>query len=121
MNPKKHSEFKEDIASELGLHQNVVNDFISYYYSQLRKELSNLTASHIYVQGLGTFSLKMNKLKKSISKNKSILGNLKKTTYKGMEKTHAVNIKLEKQEKAYERMLEEIEEKNKFKQEKNGH
>ena len=41
MNPKKHSEFKEDIASELGLHQNVVNDFISYYYSQLRKELSN--------------------------------------------------------------------------------
>jgi hypothetical protein len=36
-----------------------------------------------------------------------------------MEKTHAVNIKLQKQEKAYQRMLEEIEEKNKFKQEKN--
>jgi nucleoid DNA-binding protein len=121
VNPKKHSEFKEDIASELGIHQNVVNDFISYYYSQLRKELSNLSANHIYVQGLGTFSLKMNKLKKAISKNKSILGNLKKTTYNGMEKTHAVNIKLQKQEKAYQRMLDEIEEIKNFKQTKNGH
>ena len=51
------------------------------------------------------------KPKKPVKRVKKV----KKTTYKGMEKTHAVNIKLQKQEKAYERMLEEIEEKNKFK------
>ena len=72
MKPKKHNEFKKDIAKEVGVHSNVVNDFISYYYAQVRKELSNLTATNIYVQGLGTFSLKKGKLKNAIIKNKNI-------------------------------------------------
>ena len=119
MRPKKHTEFKKDIAKEVSVHPNVVNDFIAYYYTQLRKELSNLPATNIYVQGLGTFSLKKAKLKKAIIKNKSILGNLKKTTYKGMEKTHAVNDKLQKQEKAFERIEGEIKNKQEFKKRKN--
>lgn len=120
MKPKKHSEFKKDIAKQVGVHSNVVNDFISYYYAQVRKELSNLTATNIYVQGLGTFSLKKGKLKNAIIKNKNILGNLKKTTYKGMEKTDAVNAKLQKQEKAFKMMEEELKSRQEFKKRKNG-
>ena len=119
MKPKKYSEFKKDIAHTVGVHSNVVNDFITYYYTQVRKELSNLSASNIYVEGLGTFSLKKAKLKKAIIKNKSILGNLKKTTYIGMEKTHAVNDKLQKQEKAFKKLEEEIKNKQEFKKRKN--
>ena len=119
MKPKKYSEFKKDISDKVELHPEVVDDFVSFYYAQVRKTLSNLTAVHVYVENLGTFSLKKQKLEKAIKKNKSILGNLKKTTYKGMEKTHAVNDKLKKQETALEMLNEAINKKSQFKKNKN--
>jgi len=117
--PKKYSEFKKGISDEVGLHPEVVDDFVSFYYAQVRKALSNLTAVHIYVENLGTFSLKKQKLEKAIKRNKSILGNLKKMTYKGMEKTHAVNDKLKMQEEALKMLNEAIEKKLEFKNKKN--
>ncbi len=119
MKPKKYSEFKKGISDKVGLHHEVVDDFISFYYAQVRKALSNLTDVHIYVENLGTFSLKKQKLEKAIKRNKSILGNLKKMTYKGMEKTHAVNDKLEMQEEALRMLNESIERKLEFKKKKN--
>ena len=119
MKPKKYSEFKKGISDEVGLHPEVVDDFVSFYYAQVRKALSNLTAVHIYVENLGTFSLKKQKLEKAIKRNKSILGNLKKMTYKGMEKTHAVNDKLKMQEEALKMLNEAIEKKLEFKNKKN--
>lgn len=120
MNPKKHKQFKDGIAEQVGVHPDVVDDFISYYYAQVRKALSNLVHVNVYVENLGTFSLKKNKLEKAIKKNKSILGNLKKTDYKGMEKTHAVNDRLEKQQGALRMLNEAMEEKKKFKEKRNG-
>ena len=120
MKPKKHSEFKKGIAEKVKVHPEVVDDFISYYFAQVRKALSNLTAVHVYVEGLGTFSLKKQKLEKAIKRNKSMLGNLKKITYNGMEKSHAVSDKLEKQEKALEMLNDAIEKKKQFKKEKNA-
>tara|TARA_B100001778_G_scaffold333801_1_gene343227 strand:- start:5905 stop:6270 length:366 start_codon:yes stop_codon:yes gene_type:complete len=117
--PKNHNYFKEGIADEVGVHKEVVDDFVTYYYAQVRKALSNMKAVNIYIDGLGTFSMKKNKVEKAIKRNKSILGNLKKRTYNGMEKTHAVNNKLEMQENALTMIEEAIKEKNKFKQSKN--
>ena len=51
--------------------------------------------------------------------HKNILGNLKKTTYKGMEKTDAVNAKLQKQEKVFKMMEEELKSRQEFKKRKN--
>ena len=115
MKPKSHSEFKKDIAEQVGVHSDVVDDFVTYYYAQVRKALSNLQAVNVYVEGLGTFSLKKNKIEKAIKKNKSILGNLKKRTYNGMEKTNAVNDKLKLQENALKMIEEAIEKKKNFK------
>ena len=120
MNPKKHKEFNKGIADELQIHPEVVDDFISFYYSQLRKELSNLSAVNIYVQGLGTFSLKKTKLEKSIKRKKSMLGNLKKITYNGFEKSLAIQESLDLEEKALELVKEAIEKKKEFKKNKNG-
>tara|TARA_B100000424_G_C22472718_1_gene277086 strand:+ start:111 stop:476 length:366 start_codon:yes stop_codon:yes gene_type:complete len=119
MKPKNHNDFKEGVAEKVGVHKEVVDDFITYYYAQVRKALGNLTAVNVYVEGLGTFSMKKNKIEKAIKKNKSILGNLRKRTYNGMEKTHAVNNKLEMQENALNMIKEVIEEKKKFKESKN--
>ncbi len=38
MNPKNYKQFKEGIAEEVGVHQNVVEDFITFYYGRLRKK-----------------------------------------------------------------------------------
>ena len=120
MNPKKHKEFNKGIADELQIHPEVVDDFISFYYSQLRKELSNLSAVNIYVQGLVTFSLKKTKLEKSIKRKKSMLGNLKKITYNGFEKSLEIQESLDLEEKALELVKEAIEKKKEFKKNKNG-
>ena len=49
MNPKKHKEFKKGIAEKVGVHQQVVDDFISFYYSKIRKKLSTLDYPRIKV------------------------------------------------------------------------
>ena len=81
MKPKSHKVFKTDIAKEVGVHASVVDEFVSFYYSRVRSTLSNLEHSKVFIDGLGTFSIRKVKLEKAIKKNKSYLGNLEKNTY----------------------------------------
>ena len=118
MNPKTYKKFKENIAEEVGVHPNVVDDFVAFYYILLRKNLSQITYPRIYVEGLGTFVLRKQKLDKSIKRNKDILGNLGKQTYNAYEKTIAVKEKLENLERAQKMYVEMLEEKQKFKTQK---
>ena len=83
MIPKSHKVFKEGIAEEVGAHSSVVDEFVNFYYEKVRENLSALTDSNIFLDGLGTFSLRKIKIKKAIIKNKSYLGNLEKTNYSG--------------------------------------
>ena len=118
MNPKSYKNFKEGIAEEVGVHPNVVEDFVTFYYGRLRKNLSELTFPRIFVDGLGTFVLRKQKLEKTIKRNKDILGNLGKQTYTGYEKTMGVKEKLEKLEAANKMYNEMIEQKKEFKNSK---
>lgn len=118
MKPKSHKDFKEGIADEVGVHQSVVDDFISFYYAKVRSKLSNLEFPRIYLDGLGTFYLRKNKLEKAIKRNKSILGNLAKRTYAGFAKSEDVQRDIEKMEKALEQMEKDILNKKKFRNER---
>lgn len=100
MNPKKHKDFKEGIAEEVGVHEKVVDDFIKFYYSKLRTCLTNLEYPRINVEGLGTFIIRKRKLDAQISRYKSMLGNIVNTTYNGYEKSIALKKKLEILERA---------------------
>jgi len=95
VNPKKHKEFKKGIAEEVGVHQQVVDDFISFYYSKIRKKLSTLDYPRINVEGIGTFYLRKGRLETAIKKHKSMLGNVAKRTYNGYAKSESIisNIK----------------------------
>ena len=116
--PKSHKDFKEGIADEVGVHQSVVDDFISFYYAKVRSKLSNLEFPRIYLDGLGTFYLRKNKLEKAIKRNKSILGNLAKRTYAGFAKSEDVQRDIEKMEKALKQMEKDILNKKKFRNER---
>ncbi len=120
MKPKKHKEFKKGIAQEIGVHQNVVDDFIKFYYDKVRDGLSTLGYPRVYVDCLGTFVVRKGRLDKSIKRNKDILGNISKQTYKGYEKSVIVAEKLKNMERVQADYEQIFKEKAAFKQKKNG-
>jgi len=115
MHPKSHKEFKKEIAEDVGVHPQVVDDFITFYYAKLRKKLANLSFPRVYVEGLGTFELRKNKLDKAIMKNKSLLGNIAKRTYNGYAKSEDVKEDILKMEAAMKQIEEDLLNKKKFK------
>jgi nucleoid DNA-binding protein len=119
VNPKKHKDFKGGIADEVGVHQQVVDDFISFYYSKLRKKLSNLAYPRINVEGLGTFEMRKGKLETAIKKNKSMLGNIAKRTYNGYAKSETISKNIEDMSAALEKIKDAKLRKEKFKSKKN--
>lgn len=115
MRPKSHKEFRENIAKEVGVHPQVVEDFITFYYAKVRKKLSQLDFPRIYLQGLGTFELRKTKLEKAIMKNKSLLGNIAKRTYNGYAKSEDIKKDVEQMESALDQMHKDLLDKEKFK------
>ena len=117
LKPKSHKSFFQDVASEIGVHKDVVEDIVAFYYGKVRKNLSNLTDTHINVSNLGTFKLRKKRLENNIKRNKDIIGNLEKMTYKGYDKYVPVKNKLKQMEDALSMLNEKINLKKKFKNE----
>lgn len=115
MHPRSHKEFSKEIAEQVGVHPQVVDDFITFYYGKLRKKLSNLSFPRVYVEGLGTFEIRKNKLEKAILKNKSLLGNIAKRTYNGYAKSENVTKDILQMENALEQIKEDLINKKEFK------
>ncbi len=72
MIPKNYKVFKDNIADEVGVNQSVVDDLISFYYSKIRNSLSNIDDLNIYIDNLGTLSIRKARLEKAIIKIKVI-------------------------------------------------
>ena len=117
MKPKNHKSFFESVAKEVGVHKDVVDNLVTFYYSKVRKSLSDLEDTHVNITSLGTFSLRKSRLEKTIRRNKDILGNLEKMTYKGYDKYIPVKNKLEKMEKVLEKLNIKLKAKKDFKNE----
>lgn len=119
MKPKSHKIFKEGIAEEVGVHESVVDEFVSFYFGKVRDALSSLEDPRVFVEGLGTFAIRKTRIEKAIAKNKSYLGNLEKHTYNGYDKTVATKEKIKKLEGMLERIEASIQEKKEFKLKRN--
>ena len=117
MNPKNYRDFYKDIANEAEVHNDLVNDFIFFFYDKVRKSLSNLSDPNINLPNLGTFSIRVGKLKKNIKRNKDILGNLQKMTFDGYDKSVPVKKKLKAMEDLLEIVEKNIKNKKRFKDE----
>ena len=117
MKPKSHKAFFEEVAKEIGVHKDAVDDLVTFYYSKVRKSLSELEDTHISVANLGTFVLRKSKLEKAIKRQKDILGNLEKMTYKGYDKYVPVKEKIKSLEKALKLVKEKLKKKKDFKNE----
>ena len=117
MNPKKSKQFYSEIAKKADVHKDVAADLIYFFYEKFRNNLSDLSSHKLILPNLGTFTLRKTKLEKAIKKNKDILGNLQKNTYKGYEKSIAVKAKLKQMETALINLNKNLKEKKDFKNE----
>jgi len=115
MNPKKSKIYKQDIAQQLGIHEDVVDAFIEFYYQKVREALSNLEYPKIYLTNLGTFNIRVNRVKENLKKQKDMLGNITKQTYNGYEKSVGIKEKIEEYDKILNMHYEILEQKNEFK------
>lgn len=117
MKPKSHKSFFEEVSKEIGVHKDVVDDLVTFYYDTVRKNLSNITHNKISVSNLGTFSLRKNKLIKAIKRQKDILGNLEKMTFDGYDKSVPIKEKIKDMERGLDMVNKSIIKKKKFKNE----
>tara|TARA_R100000781_G_C4050746_1_gene117463 strand:+ start:521 stop:880 length:360 start_codon:yes stop_codon:yes gene_type:complete len=117
LRPKSHKSFFEEVSKEIGVHKDVVEDLVAFYYAKVRKNLSTLSYHKINVSNLGTFSLRKNKLIKAIKRQKDILGNLEKMTFDGYDKSVPVKEKIEEMERGLDLLNKSIIKKKNFKNE----
>ena len=73
MVPKKAKEFKKATAEDLGLSENLVNNFIDFYWQRVRKLMSDLEHEAIQIPNLGTFKVKHWRIDETVEKHKATI------------------------------------------------
>jgi hypothetical protein len=72
--PKKANEFKKETAKDLDLPENLVSDFIDFYWDRVRTNMTQLNYESIYIPNLGTFKVKHWKIDETIENHKATIG-----------------------------------------------
>lgn len=105
MIPKKPKLIIKQVSEELDISESMIDDIVSFYYKQVRLNLSSLENLKINIPGLGDFIMRKELVKKLIKKQESFRNatdtetfskyhNLKQTERK-LEKLYAAQIKIE--------------------------
>jgi hypothetical protein len=68
MNPKKATKYYKQVAEDLNVEESLVEDFIEFYYKNIRFCLSNLGNPRINIDGLGHFIAKPSWVRRSIER-----------------------------------------------------
>jgi len=119
--PKKPKEILDKIISENGLSKNFTEDAVSFYWSEVRRHLSNMDSPSLTVTKLGIFNIKYWKIDEFIDSYKRHLENKepltwKEATYrKQMEKQYENFVKIKKtMDKEFDRKLEKKEKRKQY-------
>lgn len=112
MIPKKPQVIIKQVAEEMNLPQSLVDDLISFYYKEVRKNLSSLEHNKLNLPGLGDFII----LKSAVHRLSDRYVNLSKEyntdTFKNYHNLKIAQSKLERLEAA-KKNIEEFQEKKK--------
>ena len=96
MLPKTSKELIKQTTEELNLDEELVNDIITFYYSEVRNCLRDLEHYNIQVSYVGTFKIKKNKLRQLFIKYKKHLAVLTKNTFGQMQIRKDLNDRMAK-------------------------
>jgi nucleoid DNA-binding protein len=115
MIPKKANKLYKQVAEELNVEENLVEDFIEFLYKEVRGCLSDLKHPRINVEGLGHFAAKPNWIRRSIERSTKILENHDTSTFGAYSKKVRVEEKLNLLIKLEEKISVEENRKKEFK------
>jgi nucleoid DNA-binding protein len=114
MIPKKPQVIIKQVAEDLNLSESLVDDLISFYYKEVRKNLSSLEHPKVNLVGLGDFII----LKRSVDRLTTKFINLSKEyntdTFKNYHNLKVAESKLERLAHATKNIEEFAELKKKF-------
>jgi 4-alpha-glucanotransferase len=118
MIPKKSNQLYKELAEEINVPVELVEDLIQSYYNKIRNNLTGLTHPRINVEGLGQFVARPGLVKKSIQRYKKALDSHDTSTFKAYYNKKMLEDKVECLENL-EKIIDEQElKKQKFKQDK---
>jgi hypothetical protein len=114
LNPKKAKDFIPEIATKLGVKEEMVEDLINFVFSQQKKKMSSLQHLQVCIPYLGLFRLSYKKLKEFSEKHKNVAGKQVKTI-KGLKFKEDALLKKEKVDEAIARWKKEYKRMNQVK------
>ncbi len=76
MVPKKAKDFRKATAEDTGYSEELICSILDFYWTRIRKEISDLTYPSINIPSLGTFKIKHWKLDETIEHYDQILGRI---------------------------------------------
>lgn len=73
MVPKKANDFKKSVAEELGLSEDLVSNFIDFFWDRVRTHMSELNYETLQIPNLGTFKVKHWKIDETVESHKATI------------------------------------------------
>ena len=73
MIPKKSRTLYKEISEDLNLSEDLIQDFVEFYYKEVRSNLTELKHPRINIDGLGQFVIRTYSVRKAIPRYKKIL------------------------------------------------
>lgn len=104
----------------LGCEHQLVDDAVWFFYSEVRRSLTEMKGPIMQIDNLGSFKVKAAELPKLVHKYEKHLGVLKPETYNQMATKKDLEIKLERVTNLMKMIKEEKERKVEFYNWKNG-
>jgi nucleoid DNA-binding protein len=120
MIPKRSSLLYKEVAEELNIPAELVEDLVQSFYKNIRHGLTNLSHPRINVEGLGQFVARPGLVKKSIQRYKKALDSHDTSTFKAYYNKKMLEDKVECLENLSVKIEEMDLKKNKFKEDKYG-
>jgi hypothetical protein len=118
MIPKKPNLLYKQVAEEMNISEVLVDNFMTFYYKEVRKNLSELNYTKINIDGLGVMAVKPRTVDGLIDKYKSKLSKLNTDTMDNYHYKKRIEGKVELLEKTKNLLEADKEVKNKFLKEK---
>lgn len=95
MIPKKSTLLYKDVSEDLNITIDLVEDFIEYYYKEIRKNLTGLTYPRINIDGLGHFVAKTGIIRKAIPRYTKALESHDTSTFSAYFNKKGIETKLD--------------------------
>jgi nucleoid DNA-binding protein len=94
----------------------LIEDIIDFYWTYVRKSITNKEYYNINLKGLGSFVINEKKLNQSMAKKYQLLASLNKKNYSSFGKYSSIQTELEKLKKVKDQIVKEKDRRIKLRQ-----